>query len=277
VIIHWAAGAAAICLTSILLVGPAEAAVPPPVELDRRCAAELAPRVAPAQVLGCDPGGRGLAVVAFGDWDTAPHVAVLVPGADIDLARIADSADPGRRPAGWARALAETAGSDLAVVLWVGYVTPQGLSLDVATGWSARAGAAALVRFVDDLPVTGQLSVIGHSYGAVVVALAAHDLPADDLVLLGSPGARTDSVAGMRTSARVWAARATGDWIDRVPALRIGDLGHGADPTCPAFGARSISVGGTEGHDGYFRPGSAALAGLAEVTLGRAAASGATR
>jgi len=171
---------------------------------------------------------------------------------------------------GWTRALAAEAGEDLAVVVWVGYPTPEGLSLDAATGRLARAGAAALVRFVDDLPRRGGLTVIGHSYGAVVVALAARDLPADDLVLLGSPGARAGSVAELRTSARVWAGRTARDWISRVPALRIGDLGHGTDPTSPAFGARSLPMGGTQGHDGYFAPGSAALAGITDVALGRA-------
>ncbi|MGY1804092.1 alpha/beta hydrolase [Blastococcus sp. SYSU D00922] len=266
---RWAARSAALCLASVLLVGPADAAVPSRLGPDPRCAAELAERVAPARVLGCDPAGRGLAVVAIGDPATAAHVAVLVPGADIDLARIASRSDPGRRPLGWAAALADAAGEDVAVVVWVGYVTPEGLSLDAATGRLARAGAAALVRFLDDLPRAGHLTVIGHSYGAVVVALAAGELPADDLVLLGSPGARASSVAELGTSARVWAARTAGDWIGRVPSVRIGDLGHGTDPTSPSFGARALPVGGTAGHDGYFRPGSAAVAGLADVVLGR--------
>jgi hypothetical protein len=265
---RWAARSAALSVASFLLVGPASAAVPPPVRLDPLCAAELVERTGPATVLGCDPAGRGLAVVALGDPATARHVAVLVPGSDIDLARVSSRADPGRRPMGWARALAGEAGDDVAVVLWVGYATPEGLSLDAATGRLARAGAAALARFVDDLPRDGGLTVIGHSYGAVVVALAARDLPADDLVLLGSPGARAGTVAGLGTSARVWAGRTRGDWISRVPALRVGDLGHGTDPTEPAFGARPLPMAGTRGHDGYFRPGSAALAAIADVVLG---------
>ena len=276
-ILRWAARTAAFLLVPIVFLSPAGAAVPPPVPLDPGCAAELAPRVAPARVLGCDPAGRGLAVVALGDPSTAAHVAVLVPGADIDLARIADDADPSRRPMGWAVALAAAAGDDVAVVVWVGYVTPEGLSLDAASGRLARAGAAALVRFVDDLPVAGSLTVVGHSYGAVVVALAARDLPADDVVLLGSPGARAGTVADLGTTARVWAARAADDWIGRVPAVRIGDLGHGTDPTSPAFGARALPVGGASGHDGYFRPGSAALDGIAAVVRGRAAEAGGTR
>ncbi|MGX5656980.1 hypothetical protein ACWKWC_19565, partial [Geodermatophilus nigrescens] len=49
---------------------PSEAAVPPPVRLDAACAADLAARLGPVGVLGCDPAGRGLAVVVLGDLAT---------------------------------------------------------------------------------------------------------------------------------------------------------------------------------------------------------------
>ena len=259
-----------------LLAPPAESAVPPPVALDPGCAAELDRRLGPLTVLGCDDHGRGRAVIALGEPATAGHVVVLVPGSDIDLDTLADPTHPRRRPFGWAQALAEAGGPDLAVVLWVGYETPQGLGLDAATGRLARAGATALARFVDDLR-TGlspgaQVTVVGHSYGAVVTALAAAELPVEDLVLLGSPGARADSVDDLGTTARIWAARAEGDWTAWIPSVQLGDLGHGPDPTLPDFGARSLPTGGARGHDGYFRPGTAALDGLVDVCLGRAAA-----
>jgi len=273
---------ALVSAVSVLLLAvslpPGETAVPTPVVLDAACAAELVERLGGVRVLGCDPRGRGLAVLALGDPATARHVAVLVPGADIDLATLADDRDPQRRPFGWAAALAAEGGPELAVVLWVGYRTPQGLGIDAASGRLARAGSGALVRFVDDLRTdlgpAAHLTVLGHSYGAVVVALAAARLAADDLVLLGSPGARASSVTELDTTARVWAARTDGDWTARIPAVRIGDLGHGADPTAQDFGARALPMGGTSGHDGYFRPGSAALIELAAVCLdgaGRAA------
>jgi hypothetical protein len=63
----------------------------------------------------------------------------------------------------------------------------------------------------------------------------------------------------------VWAARTSGDWTRLIPHIQISDLGHGTDPTTPGFGARSFPVGGTSGHDGYFRPGSTALAGLVSI------------
>src|SRR6185312_4979030 len=117
------------------------------------------------------------------------------------------------------------------------------------------------------------LTVIGHSYGAVVVALAAARLDADDLVLLGSPGARARDVAALHTRARVEVARTAGDWIARVPHLRLGDLGHGTDPVSPAFGAVRLPAGGTRGHEGYFRPGSQSLASIAGLVTGAYAGS----
>jgi hypothetical protein len=254
---------------------PSAAAVPPPVRLDAACAADLGARLGPVGVLGCDPAGRGLAVLVLGDLAAAASVAVLVPGSDTDLARLHDPDHPHRRPLGWARALADAGGPGLAVVLWVGYVTPDGLGVDAATGRLARAGAVALTRFVAGLHTglrgDAHVTVVGHSYGAVVTALAARDLAADDLVLLAGPGARAGSVADLDTGARVWAGRADGDWIGRVPHVRVGDLGHGADPADPAFGARPLPVDDVPGHDGYLLPGSASLAAVAAVATGRAA------
>jgi hypothetical protein len=248
-----------------------------PVALDATCGKRLAARVTdgdrdPVHVLGCDPAGRGRAVVALGDPATAADIAVLVPGSDIDLHTLDDPGRPQHRPLGWARALHAATGPDTAIVLWVGYPTPQGLGVDAATGRLARAAVPALVEEVASLAhrpgARPHLTVIGHSYGAVVVALAAARLDAGDIVLLGSPGARARDVAALHTRARVEAARTAGDWIARVPHLRLGDLGHGTDPVSAAFGAVRLPAGGTRGHEGYFRPGSQSLASIAGVVTG---------
>jgi len=276
--------AAAALLQSGWLAAGAQPVDPvPPVPLVASCADQLAARVAlpgeDLRVLGCDPAGRGRAVLALGDPALAAHLVVLVPGSDIDLGTLDDPVTPGRRPLGWARALAAATGPDTAVVLWVGYPTPQGLGLDAATGRLARAAAPALVAEVAELrdrPGTPpSVTVVGHSYGAVVAALAAPELPVDDVVLAASPGARAADVTELGSSARIWAARADDDWIGRVPGLQLGDLGHGTDPTDPAFGAQLLPAGDTHGHADYFRPGSEFLSALADVVLGEPVAAGA--
>ncbi|GAA4874775.1 alpha/beta hydrolase [Pseudonocardia benzenivorans] len=250
----------------VALAWPASAAPAAAVARDPACAASLAAANTQGddlRVLGCDPAGRGLAVVALGDPATARSVAVIVPGSDTDLHSIA-------KPLSWARALRAAAGPDTAVVVWVGYRTPQGLGLDAASGAPARAAAPALDTFVESVRaahVAGppHLTVVAHSYGAVVAALAAPDLDADDLVLLASPGARADDVADLHTRAHVFAARAPADWMRWVPSIEIGDLGHGADPASPSFGATLLPTTGVTAHDRYLAPGSATLDAVAAV------------
>jgi len=258
-------------LVSLLLIAvrPLAAPVVGPVGLDPACAASLTEVLTEREhVLGCDPAGRGRVVVAVGDVGSAANVVVLVPGSDIDLHTFDDH--PARRPMAWARSLAATAGRDTAVVLWIGYETPQGLGYDAAAGRLARAGAPALVAEVAALRAGGarHVTVVGHSYGAVVAGLAAPALDADDLVFLASPGVRADSVADLHTRARVWAARADQDWIRFVPHVRLGDLGHGGDPAAPGFGARPLPVEGVVAHEGYLLPGSPTLTAVAALAQG---------
>lgn len=263
----------------IQLAQPAAVTPVTPVPLDARCAADLAARIThgddgAVHVLGCEPGGRGRAVLALGDPATAGSVAVLVPGSGTDLSTLDAPRSPGSRPLDWARTLHDAAGPDSAVVLWVGYPTPQGPGPDAATGRLARAAVPALVAEVTALRDRPggppHLSVLGHSYGAVVVALAAPDLPADELVFVAGPGARAADAEALGTPAGVSAARGADDWIGWVPGVSLGDLGHGPDPTAASFGARVLPTGDVQGHDGYFRPGSTALAALADVVTGEA-------
>ncbi|MEV8507139.1 alpha/beta hydrolase [Actinoplanes sp. NPDC051475] len=180
-----------------------------------------------------------------------------------------------RAPAVQARALYEAAravdpGARIAVVAWLGYDPPEGLSLEAARDLRARAGAANLVAFVRALPARAAVTLIGHSYGALVVGLAAPRLPrVADVVALGAPGmgaAHASDLGG----ARVWSALATDDWIRRVPQLRILHLGHGRRPSASRFGARALPTTGVAGHDGYLSPGSATLSAVAGVVTGHA-------
>ncbi|MFI8516825.1 alpha/beta hydrolase [Streptomyces sp. NPDC085481] len=220
-------------------------------------------RFAGQQVLAYDPRGRGQAVLVYGDLARAEHVAVIVPGSDVDAGNLA----PLTRKA---TALREAAGGRTAVVAWAGYTTPVGVGLDAATGDLAEAGAERLIRFTEGLDTVGaaEPSLFCHSYGSVVCGLAAEQLKAKDLVVLGSPGMRAANAAALNTTARVWAAKDPTDWIDRVPNIRFAGLGHGADPTAPEFGARPVPAGDADGHDGYFAPGTDSLRAFAAIAQG---------
>ncbi|MET9434363.1 alpha/beta hydrolase [Streptomyces sp. NPDC006551] len=220
-------------------------------------------RYAGRQILAYDPRGRGQVALVQGDLARAEHVAVVVPGSDIDAANITPLTDK-------ADALRRAAGDDTAVVAWAGYTTPVGVGVDAATGKLAEAGAERLTRLADGLDAVGaaEPAVFCHSYGSVVCGLAAHDLKAKDLVVLASPGMRADNVRELRTPARVWAAKDPSDWIGKVPNVRFAGLGHGEDPTDPAFGARRVPADDARGHDGYFAPGTGSLRTFAAIARG---------
>ncbi|SED45478.1 alpha/beta hydrolase [Streptomyces sp. TLI_105] len=216
-----------------------------------------------ARVLAHDPRGRGQVALVYGDLARAEHVAVIVPGSDVDADHVRPLAD-------MATSLRRATGSRTAVVAWAGYTTPVGVGLDAATGRLAEAGAGRLTRFTDGLAAVGaaEPTLFCHSYGSVVCGLAAHELKAKDLVVFGSPGMRAENVSELGTSARVWAAKDPTDWIDRVPNVEFAGLGHGADPTDPAFGARPVPAEDANGHGGYFAPGTASLRAFAAIAEG---------
>jgi hypothetical protein len=221
-----------------------------------------------------DPAGDGRVVEVLGDVppSEADHVAVFVPGVSTDLRTF----DRLLRPRALAlhELAALAAGQEtVATVVWLGYDPPDAVvSWGGATGASAAAGGAALARFVAELDAAARprqhQTLIGHSYGSLVAADAlAAGADVDEAVLLGSPGVRRDHVGELRTRARVWAGKTVRDEIDLVPNVRVGPLGHGRDPTDPAFGARRLDTGGATGHGGYFTDLDA-LGAIAAVVVG---------
>ena len=223
------------------------------------------------QFLDFNPRGQGLAVEVFGSLATATRVAILVPGSDTSLTTF-DSRGTAS-PGGGGAALAAEArrvepGAHLAVIAWLGYATPSTFSPAVMTSGDAGQGAAALRPLVTDLASHGrQVALLCHSYGSVLCGLAAPRLPVTDIAVYGSPGMDAASVRALRTTARVWAGRGTGDWIRNVPHIRFLGLGFGQDPMAQAFGARHFDCG-SGGHSGYLKPGSIALRNLAYIALG---------
>jgi len=223
--------------------------------------------------LAFDPRGNGRAVEVVGDLATAHRIVVVVPGSDTSL----ENFDRGlggvarRAPATQARTIhdavyAADPNASTAVIAWLGYDPPEGLGKAALREDRAKEGAAALARFTAGLAVTNpaaRVIVVGHSYGTVVIGRAAASLGPNvtDLVALASPGMGDD----LHTTARLWAARADADWIGWVPGIRVAGLGHGADPTGDAYGARQLPSEGVQGHDGYLVAGSATLAAIADL------------
>lgn len=222
---------------------------------DRSRAATDRWMAAPArQLLTFDGRGPGQAVEVLGDLLKADHIAVLVPGSDTGL----DTYDRFHKAA---LALHDRTGPDTAVIAWLGYETPGTISTTVLTPTRAEQAAPHLRTFIRELRgLSGDstsIALLCHSYGSVLCAHAATDLKnvVDDIALIGSPGTGVDSAAALRTSARVWAARGTNDWIAIVPHTRTDlfgtTLGFGPDPTSPSYGAH-VFPAGPAGHGDYF-------------------------
>ncbi|MEG3633939.1 alpha/beta hydrolase [Micromonospora palythoicola] len=236
--------------------------------------------------LAFDPRGDGRAVEVLGDLATADRIAVLVPGVGTRLADF-DRGLGGvarRAPARQARDLraalqAADPHARVAVLAWLGYDPPDS-PVTAATPAAARRGADQLGHHLRTLAgrlPASRITLVGHSYGALVVGLAALDAPPQvtDVVTLGGVGVGAEH-ADRFGPVRVWAAEAPDDWIRRVPRLRLPELGHGARPADAAFGARPLPAAST-GHDGYLLPGGPTLAAVAEVVLRGAIGTGQIR
>jgi hypothetical protein len=227
------------------------------------------------KILAFDPEGSGRIAEVFGNLDEAERISVVVPGVDTDLLTFQRTNRKYSAPVGRAKSLyaAEKAASPstrTAVIAWADYTAPGGLGLDSATAMRAESGAVRLNALLRALPGSSPVSLFCHSYGSVVCGVAAHDLPGRvaDIAVAGSPGMRAEKASQLHTSAQVWAMRDADDWIQDVPYLELGGLGHGADPVSSAFGARVLSAKDAKGHSGYFEPGTESLLNFAEIGVG---------
>ncbi|MFI1992080.1 alpha/beta hydrolase [Actinoplanes sp. NPDC020271] len=229
----------------------------------------------PGTYLLFDPRGQGRVAQVFGDLATARRIAVLVPGMSNRLQNFwrGVGGKQYRSPATQAADLQQAMGpGDHAVVAWLGYDTPQSVQ-QAGRADLAGAGADALVAFAEQLTTAypqATIALLGHSYGSTVIGRAASRLPSQvtDLAVFGSPGMGVDDVAGLRTTATVWAGQSAGDWVRWVPGLRVFGLGHGTKPVDPAFGARIFETADVRDHDHYLAPGTDSLAALARIAGG---------
>lgn len=224
------------------------------------------------QLLAFDESGDGRIVEAFGDLDQARHIAVLVPGASHTLSSYLD-AEPGdiERSARDLQAELRRVAPDepSAVVAWLGYDTPFGV-FDPATYRAERAAAGApdLAKLTHWLPADARVSLVCHSYGALVCGHAATNARATDVIAIGSAGLGVDHGTELGADVGVWAARATDDPVEHVPGLQFAGFGHGVDPMSFQFGAASFTTGSIRGHSRYHEPGSESLTNIAHIVAG---------
>ncbi|MEU7842320.1 alpha/beta hydrolase [Micromonospora sp. NPDC049114] len=249
-----------------------------------------------AYLLGLNPAGEGRVVVALGDPDHADRVLTYVPGMTAGL----DDApgELGRAARVLERCATLAPGERSAAVLWLDYDAPDFLT-EAASADQARDAGGALHRFQEGLRAThegppARQTVLGHSYGSLVVGIAAreHGLAADALMFVGSPGVGAEHAVELGVPAtEVWASSAPDDVIRLArPVDELGrrallsaaplaavpgwpdrtdhELWFGHDPADSGFGGR-VFPSGRGGHTGYWEPGNPALDGMARVVLGR--------
>lgn len=232
-------------------------------------------------LLDFDTAGPGHAVVACGDPDSARHVVLYVPGMNTRLSDHFDHADITHDQNIALRAEQLAGRGSTASIVWLDYDAPQARlpSLyQVAETSDATAAVPALTRCLTGLRAVnrdlGSLTLLGHSYGSLVVGEAARRrrLPVDDLVLLGSPGVGVRRASELNVArGRVWVGEAGND-----PVGRLGWFGQ--VPAEPEFGANRFLVGrggsgpfgtGLDAHGQYFDPDSASLSNIAAIVTGR--------
>ena len=202
------------------------------------------------QILAFDPEGSGRAAEVFGGLDKADRISIVVPGVDTDLLTFQRTNRKYSAPVGMAQALyaqerEASPSTRTAVIAWADYTSPDGLGIDSATAMRAEtapSGSTPCARPPGSAPV----AMFCHSYGSVVCGVAAHTMPerVTDIAVAGSPGMRVENAAELGTDARVWAMRDADDWIQDVPHLEVGGLGHGEDPWRGSSGAGAVGTGG---------------------------------
>jgi truncated hemoglobin YjbI len=243
-----------------------------------------------AYLLRLDLAAEGRAVVALGDPDRADNVLTQVPGMTADLASYGGELSRAERIAVRAAELGPRAATS--TVMWLDYDAPDFVD-EAASARQAVAAAPALRHFQEGLRAThdgppARQTVLGHSYGSLVVGQAAAGGPiaADSVVFVGSPGVGVDSAAALHVPpGQVWsstsrsdpiqyAALAPGTLLRELAPVPIAgspgrDLWFGHNPSDPAFGARVFASQAGAGHVGYWDRGRPALDALTAITLGR--------
>lgn len=155
-----------------------------------------------------------------------------------------------------------------------GYDAPDQLLSGTSTG-AAKTAGPQLREFlvdVDQRYPNHHVTVVGYSYGSVVVGNAASGetpMRADDVLFVGSPGTgltSTDELNLRGDNPQVHAARRA---LDPVSGMAYSNGGlFGVNPAAPTFGAQPWPGEGMRDHSGFFDD-EAYLNGFAELARRR--------
>ncbi|MFI6583382.1 alpha/beta hydrolase [Embleya sp. NPDC050493] len=216
-------------------------------------------------LMGFSAKDDGRAIVAIGNPDKAAHTAVYVPGTGAGLARI--GADVSRMRSLWLATQQINDPGEVSTITWVGYDAPDTLTHAMSTSYADDA-APAFVKFLRGIGVSqgidsnNHVTVIGHSYGSVVLGQAAHQsggLVAKDIIVAGSPGMHVTRATDLNCHPRhVWVAAAENDIVTgmgsgaHAPAVDDGRRPRRVTPDDSEFGANRFTTDGANGHSEYW-------------------------
>ncbi|MBO0805362.1 MAG: hypothetical protein J2P25_20070 [Nocardiopsaceae bacterium] len=250
----------------------------------------------PVYLLGFDNNDGGHVIAAFGNPDTANHVATVVPGVRNGFGQnsVTMVANTGKLQQ-QAQSTAAP-GTSVSSICWLGYNAPPQLTdvAQVASTADANAAAPALDSFQWGLQASHQgapasTTMIGHSYGSLTVGRAASRTVsvgapgtlADRLAFVGSPGVGVQQASQLGVNPdNVWAGISPFKFPEMWEGDPIGllrypndqgkpEMPFGADPASPDFGGKIMGVDPGKGHMDYFDSGSESLKNLGYLANGQ--------
>ncbi|MGW7002611.1 alpha/beta hydrolase [Streptomyces sp. NPDC054933] len=234
----------------------------------------------PVYLLNIGDEGQGRATLSYGNPDTADNVSVLEPGTGTGLGSIGGgNADRAKNI--WQAAQSADPSRSTASIVTLNYDAPmidEGVSSkEVAVMGTDRAeqGGSSYDQLLNGLRASHDgdqphITAIGHSYGTVALGMAAtHNggIPANDMILLGSPGVGVDHASQLGIGAdHVYVGAAEADPVTHLPSKVEGfaslglpnpvsglvvdvdqmvephELWFGQDPASKDFGAHRFAV-----------------------------------
>ncbi|MBP0451142.1 hypothetical protein J5Y04_16570 [Kitasatospora sp. RG8] len=239
----------------------------------RLTGANLKMRGAPAFLLGFDTKGKGRAIISVNNPDTADNVVTFVPGTSSRFATANGDVDKADEMVKAAKESDPGSPKTTAAIAWVGYDAPQNVYTEAGSDSYAENAKNDLARFQTALRTTHEgnpshNTLMGHSYGTVVVGftMREHNLPVDDVILVGSPGVGVNHAKDLNIDpSHVYVARGSEDTM--IKNVASTSLAFGLDPVDNDFGAQHLPAGSTD-HSHYWLPGSVSVKAFGAVIAG---------